>query len=166
MLAQSKTPAAHVGEDQPSPTAAPAQCWSVTSEDFEEESLSNLIIANDWLRAGDIVYVGEKKTIRLGDLVDANDVLLIMTQRSTAFAGAAADGYPGVGETQKNILNAALRGWIALCCPPEFLGVEKIRRHTLTDADLDAAARMAIAVADAIERDTRTVDLFEAGGVA
>jgi hypothetical protein len=39
--------------------------------------------------------------------------------------------------------------------------VTEIRRHILTDADLDAAARVAIAAADAIERDTRTVDMFE-----
>ena len=37
----------------------------------------------------------------------------------------------------------------------------EIRRHVLTDADLDGAARIAIAVADAAERDTRTVDMFE-----
>lgn len=39
--------------------------------------------------------------------------------------------------------------------------VAEIRRHVLTDSDLDAAARVAIAVADSIERDTRTVDMFE-----
>jgi hypothetical protein len=37
----------------------------------------------------------------------------------------------------------------------------EIRRHVLTDSDLDGAARIAIAAADAAERDTRTVDMFE-----
>ena len=39
--------------------------------------------------------------------------------------------------------------------------IAEIRRHTLTDVDLDAGARVAIQIADAAERDTRTVDMFE-----
>ena len=148
MLADKFTPAAHAGEDQSSGAAGEAkaatECWSTTAEDFDSETLSNLIKANDWLRAGDIVYVGEKKAIALGDLVDADDIILLMSQRAAALGGAAADGYPGVIEMHKRILNGALRGWIALCCPPDFLGVEHIRRHSVTDLDLDAAARVVI----------------------
>jgi hypothetical protein len=147
MLAEKLMPAAHAGEDQASRSpevSAAIQLWSTTNEDFDAETLSNLVIANDWLRAGDIVYVGEKKTISLSDLIDADDVILLMGQRSTALAGDAADGYPGVSDMHKRILNGALRGWMALCCPPEFFGIENVRKHTLTDNDLDAAARAVI----------------------
>jgi hypothetical protein len=168
MLADKFTPVAQSGEDQASPAlavrsahwdnvqagiaavasetpaGAPVQCWSTANERFEAETLSNLIIANDWLRAGDIVYVGEKQAIKLSDLINADDVLLIMSERSTKLAGEAADGYPNIVHAQKHLLNAALWGWIALACPPDFLGVQNIRRHSVTDLDLDAAARVVI----------------------
>lgn len=173
MLSQQVDSSAHAGEDQASgalakksahfantqlgiitakaqsqvaATQAPAPCWSTSPspEDFDAESLSNLIIANDWLRAGDIVHFGEKRAIALNELIDADDIILLMNQRAQALAGAAADGYPGVTDTEKKILNGALRGWIALCCLPKFFGIEGIRRHTVTDADLDAAARAVI----------------------
>jgi hypothetical protein len=168
MLAENLNPAAQAGEDQaslapefaaraahltaavagvaaaPAESQASTECWSTSPERFEAESLSNLVIANDWLRAGDIVYVGTKRAVTLADLIDAQDIVLIMSERSTKLAGDAADGYPGVTEKQKRILEAALRGWIALCCPPDFLGVQNIRRYSITDLDLDVAARAVI----------------------
>lgn len=141
--------AAARAESQAAPAAAATERWSTASHDgFDAETLSNLILAHDWLRAGDLVYVGQKKAIALGDLVDAEDILLVMSERSTKLAGAIADGYPGVTESQKRILNAALRGWIALCCPPEFLGVENIRQHRVTDADEKAAEHAVIGGAE------------------
>jgi hypothetical protein len=172
MLAEKITPTSHAGEEQSSSTAggfaarsahwgyvrtglgtdaaaatasaAPVQCWSTVNEGFEAETLSNLIIANDWLRAGDIVYVGEKKAIKLSDLISADDILVLMSQRATALAGDAADGYPNITPKQKDLLSAAVWGFIALACPPDFLGVQNIRRHSVTDLDLGAAARAMI----------------------
>jgi hypothetical protein len=169
MLSENSMPAAHAGEDWVSPelvarsahlvgakvgveaaraarllAAAPVQCWSTVNERFDAESLEALVIANDWLRAGDAVYVADKQAIALSSLCDADDVILIMSQRAAKLAGDAADGYPGVGEQQKKILNGALAGWMALCCEPTFFGFTNVRRHTVTDADLDAAARVVI----------------------
>ena len=59
-------------------------------------------------------------------------------------AGVKAEGYPQVSDESKKLLTAAIAGWITLCCPPEFFGVQNIRKHTLTDLDLDAAARVVI----------------------
>ena len=166
MLAEKSTLAVHAGEEQSSrpasaaefagshyfrrgPAAAPAaaapvQCWSTNNEAFESETLSSLVIMNDWLRAGDIVYVGDQQTIALSALATADDVISFMSHRATVLAGVKAEGYPHVGEKEKKLLTAAIAGWIALCCPPEFFGVENIRKHTLTDLDLDAAARVVI----------------------
>lgn len=171
MLSENSTPAAHAGEEQSSrafearsahlakalvgvqaaqalsqaaAVPAPVQCWSTTNERFDAESLEGLIIANDWLRAGDAAYVADKTAISLNSLCDADDVILIMSQRATKLAGDAADGYPGVSAQEKKILNGALAGWMALCCEPTFFGFTNVRRVTLTDADLDAAARVVI----------------------
>lgn len=146
MLAQYIMPTSHAGEVQASAQEASAHRWSTTNEQFDADSLEALVIANDWLRAGDIVYVGDRKTITLKELINADDIVTIMSQRVTALAGDSADGYPGATDLQKRILNGALAGWIALCCPPTFWGVENVRKHTLTDLDLDAAARAVIGV--------------------
>ena len=99
MLTQENAPVAQSGEDQSSGAlavrsayvdstpagvqaaqaeAAPRLSYFINRPEVDAESLSDLIIKNDWLRVGDIVHVAE------------------------------------------------------------------IRRHTLTDADLDAAARVVI----------------------
>jgi len=168
MLAEKITPTSHGAEDSPSSrdaatgeavsryfrsgpaveapaaAAAPVQYWSTNDERFESETLSSLIITNDWLRAGDIVYVGDQQTIALSDLATADDVVAFMSRRATVLAGVKAEGYPKVSDESKKLLTAAIAGWIALCCPPEFFGVQDIRKHTLTDLDLDAAARVVI----------------------
>lgn len=146
MLTQQTPPAVHGGEEQSSAAAPVAEkCWSTNDEQFEAESLSGLIMANDWLRAGDIVYVGDKKQSVLSDLIDAADVIDLLRDRACDIAGDAADDFPDVTDAEKKMLEAAIHGWIALCCPPTFFGVENIRKHTLTDLDLDAAARAVIA---------------------
>lgn len=159
MLAEKITPASHAGEDQSSPevamraahwekvrTAVTARKgWSTTPEDFDAEALSNLVILNDWLRAGDTVYSADTKKINLADLITADDIIAIMAARAKALVGAElAAGYPDISESNKGIINGALRAWMALCCPPEFFGVENIQPHTVTDMDLDAAARVVI----------------------
>jgi len=159
MLAEKSTPAAHAGEDQVSPEVAQRAAhwenvrtavtqrkgWSTTPEDFDTEALSNLVILNDWLRAGDLVYSADTKQINFADLVTADDIIAIMAARAKALVGAdLAAGYPDICESNKRILNGALRAWMALCCPPEFFGVENIQPHTITDLDLDAAARAVI----------------------
>lgn len=146
MLAQHIPPAVHGGEEQSSAAAPVAEkCWSTNDERFEAESLSGLIMANDWLRAGDIVYVGDKKATALSALCDADDVIDLLRDRASDISGGHATDYPDVTDEEKKLLDAAIAGWIALCCPPTFFGVENIRKHTLTDLDLDAAARAVIA---------------------
>jgi hypothetical protein len=145
MLAQQISPASHAGEEHSScPACGRGKSWSTDNADFDATSLNGLILANDWLRAGDIVYSADKGNAKLSDLIDADDIIILMSQRAAALAGDLANGYPGVSATQKGILNGALAGWIALCCEPQFLATRNVQRHALTDRDLDAAARAVI----------------------
>jgi len=68
MLAQSNPPAVHAGEDQSSPpAAAPAVTYSVEPHEPDAASLNDLVIGNDWLRAGDIIYITETRRHTLTD---------------------------------------------------------------------------------------------------
>lgn len=68
MLAQSNSPAVHAGEDRSSPQAgAPVTSYSVLPIEPEAATLNELVIANDWLRAGDAVYITETRRHTLTD---------------------------------------------------------------------------------------------------
>ena len=69
MLAEKLTPAAHAGEAQVSPTAAPALNFFVNRPEVDADSLTELIVGNQWLRPGDAVFVAE---IRRHVLTDAD----------------------------------------------------------------------------------------------
>jgi len=71
MLAQSNPPAVHAGEDQSSPSGC-QQVMSYATEPREAgadeaETLTQLVIDNDWLRAGDVVYITETRRHTLTD---------------------------------------------------------------------------------------------------
>jgi hypothetical protein len=145
MITANPTLAVHAGEEQTSrPARAVEQRWSVTGEEFDAQSLSHLIIANDWLLAGHVVYACESRVITVRDLISADDVIPLIAQRAKALAGDGAKEYPCVTDIEKRILNGALGGWLALTGLPEFFSVENVRKHTLTDSDLDVAARVVI----------------------
>ena len=100
----------------------PLSCARVSVGHRDTAMLANLIHANDLLDAEGMSYTIGSRVIALSDLVDADDVILIMSERAHKLISADADGYPGVGKMQKGILNGALRAWILLCCPPDCLG--------------------------------------------
>lgn len=108
--------AAFVGE--------PAHRAQSPRADHDAATLSNLVHANDLLAAGDMEFSAGGRTITFADLITADDIVLIMSERAQKLFGPNADGYPGVDKMQKGILDGALRGWIALCCPPDCLGAE------------------------------------------
>jgi len=67
MLAQSNPPAVHAGEDHSSPGAAPVTFYTVEPIEPEAATLNELVIENDWLRAGDVVYITETRRHTLTD---------------------------------------------------------------------------------------------------
>lgn len=68
MLAHENPSAAHAGEDQSSAQpAVSAQVWTTNQPVPDAESLTQLVIENDWLRAGDVVYITETRRHTLTD---------------------------------------------------------------------------------------------------
>ena len=68
MLAEKLTPAAHAGEAQVSPTAIDCHFF-INRPEVDADSLTELIVGNQWLRPGDAIYVAE---IRRHILTDAD----------------------------------------------------------------------------------------------
>lgn len=68
MVSQQFSPAVHAGEERYSqPTAAPVEFYSIEPVEPEAASLNELVIENDWLRAGDVVYVTQTRRHVLTD---------------------------------------------------------------------------------------------------
>jgi hypothetical protein len=68
MLAQSNIKPVHAGEDQSSTARfASVQGYSINQVESDAQTLVELVIDNDWLRAGDVVYVTTTNRIVLID---------------------------------------------------------------------------------------------------
>ena len=71
MLAQSNPPAVHAGEGQSSPPGClPVMSYGTEPrerDELEAETLNQLVIDNEWLRAGDVVYITETRRHTLTD---------------------------------------------------------------------------------------------------
>ena len=68
MLPQSNITPVHAGEDQSSTARfAPVQGYSINPVKSDAQSVVELVIDNDWLRAGDVVYVTTTSRIVLTD---------------------------------------------------------------------------------------------------
>lgn len=123
----------------PAPVAAAEaqECWSRDEEDFNYQSLDDLLGTFDELKPGDIVYVGAAVTPELKSLCDADDVMEIMGERAYDIAGEHADDYPGAGEEAQRALDGLLAGWIAEHCPPNFWTVQNIKPYVLCAEDFE-----------------------------
>lgn len=114
------------------------QCWSANGEDFNYQSLRELLDSHD-LNAGDVVHVGEADHPETRQLIDAEDVIEQMTERAWDIAGEYAMEYPDVSKEAKDELERLLEAWITKHCPPEFFTVKNSVEYTLTTADVEAA---------------------------
>lgn len=64
MLPQQNAPTVHAGEDQ---SSIAHRTYSVVQPEPEADSLNDLVIGNDWLRAGDAVWITETRRHTLTD---------------------------------------------------------------------------------------------------
>lgn len=68
MLAQSNITPVHASEDQSSAARfAAVQGYSINQVESDAQTLVELVIDNDWLRAGDVVYVTTTSRVVLTD---------------------------------------------------------------------------------------------------
>lgn len=112
------------------------ECWSANGEDFNCDTLEELLAENDQLKPGDTIHVGQAVHPDPANYADANDVIDDVACRGCDDGGESADDYAtDVTEEAKAQLNNFLRAWLRTHCPPDFYKVRNTRPYVLTAAD-------------------------------
>lgn len=110
--------------------------WSDNDEDFEYESLEDLLASNDELKAGDTVYMGEAIPPKADDLVRTYDVIDAMSDRAYDMVGEHADGFPDVSDEAVAELKNFLVGWVNKHCQIYFWEVKNSKPYVITAEDM------------------------------
>jgi hypothetical protein len=118
------------------------QTWSLDGEYFAYDSLEELLDNyGDAISYGSTVYVGDKvdaskDTLRL---VDADDIIDMMSERAWDNFGECAEDYPIVSEEARQELNDMLKGWTEKHCKPSFYWIKNVREYVVTEEDVKNA---------------------------
>lgn len=111
--------------------------WSTGEEYYVFDSLDDLIKYDDDIKAGDIVYYGEKGFLAPESFVKTKDVLNIIEERLYAYFGEGADGFAELVEGgAEQELNDLLKAWASKYLVPHFYGVENTKEYIVTEADI------------------------------
>lgn len=125
-------PAASVSAPAP---AESIECWSHNEEDFNAQSLGELIDTHE-LQPGATVWVGEAVHPEPSSLFNTDWLIENMGEAAYDIAGEhGGEDYPNVSDEQVAELEALVVGWIAKCAPPTFWTVKNVRPYVLTAED-------------------------------
>ncbi|KVE34252.1 hypothetical protein [Burkholderia sp. TSV86] len=122
-------------ENNPAPKVQTV--WSANNEDFSCDELCGLLDMHDDLTVGNVVFVGEAKSIPAKHLCDADDVINLIGERAYDEVGEYADDYPDVTAEAIAELDALLAGWIEKHAKPTFYKVVNVREYTIAAADME-----------------------------
>jgi hypothetical protein len=118
------------------------QVWSHDGEYFAYDSLGELLDNyGDDISYGSSVYVGDKVDAYKDSLhlVDADDVVEMISERTWDNFGECAEDYPNVGKEALEELNNMLKGWIEKHCKPSFYWIKNVREYVVTEEDIKNA---------------------------
>jgi len=123
--------------------AEPLECWSHNEEDFNAQSLGELVDTHE-LAPGATVWVGEAVHPEPSSLFSTDWLIENMGEAAYDIAGEhAGEDYPNVSDEQVAELEALVVGWIEKCAPPTFWTVKSVRPYVLTAEDCGAQASTA-----------------------
>lgn len=112
-------------------------CWSHDDEQFNCDSLQQLLTENEDLKPGTTVWKAEKHVIDPTCYVDAGDVIDMLGERAYDDGGDATDHWPDVPNQARQELDALLSAWIDKhCSPAPFFHVMNAQPYIITEADL------------------------------
>lgn len=117
--------------------ATTTECWSTNNEDFNHESLGDLLDSYSDLKSGDVVYRAEAHYPNLRSLVDADWVIESIGERAYDIGGEYTDDYPECTREQAKKLQALLEQWLSECPAPRFYSVKNSQPYTLADGDFE-----------------------------
>lgn len=110
-------------------------CWSVSGDEFDAESLQDLF-DNYELKDGDVVYYGEAVKPTIKQLIDANDICDMLTDRAWDLVGEYAEDFPNVSKEAIAELDSLLQSWLTQHCPINFYQVINTREYVITATDI------------------------------
>jgi hypothetical protein len=110
--------------------------WSVDAENYEYDSLGDLLNAND-LTVGDIAYVADAIPVQVSELIDVDDILECLSEHAYEIAGEATEDYPDVSKQAQQQLQDLLEAWVTEHCPPNFYTVARSEQYIITSEDID-----------------------------
>lgn len=118
-----------------------SECWSSNGEDFNSDSLEDLLDINDHLEVGDTVWKADAVKPDPTSYVSASDVIELISERASDDGGEYAEDFPDVSKEAATELDELLAGWIKKhCAEPRFYLVLNPAEYTLTADDLSRAA--------------------------
>lgn len=117
---------------------APDYVWSLNDEDFQYDSLDDLLCSNDDIEAGRVVYRGIRQEQDAGTFTpDADNVIEHMGVNAYDVVGEHAEFWPDPTEAAREELETFLKEWARKHCGPcPFYGVGKTEPYTVTQEDL------------------------------
>lgn len=112
------------------------EAWSTNDEDYNYLSLCDLLNNNDYLEAGDTVYVGSASKPKPSDLVNVDWVIDQFANAAFDFGGEFAENVlDNVDETAKKELESILEYWAAKHLKIEFYQVFDTKPYVLKGED-------------------------------
>lgn len=125
----------HEATPYQAPVAKELTAWSANGEEFNADSLEDLLDMNDELTIGSKVYFGVPEYPSTTQLCDADDVIEMIGERAYDLAGEYADGFPDVADEARAELDTLLAAWISKHCQPTFYTVSQVQSRLLTALD-------------------------------
>jgi uncharacterized protein YfdQ (DUF2303 family) len=119
------------------------KCWSLDEEQFNYESLDELIQGiydlHGSVEPGWVVSFGTAHKPDAADFVDADRVIDDMGDAASDVGGEFAEDFPSVSPEARKELNDFLEAWARKHCEVTFFTVDNVQKYTITQADIDAA---------------------------
>ena len=110
--------------------------YSADGEDFQYESVQEILDNYEDLVAGDLIHVAEKHDADVTTLVDADDITEMLGERAWDNFGECAEDFPDVSKEAKMELNMLLSGWITKNCKVNFWWVRNVKTYVITEEDM------------------------------
>lgn len=117
------------------------KCWSHNNEEFNYESLEELI---QWLHddkaleVGRVVYFSIANKPDAGQFVSAESVIDNMASAAWDVGSEYAEDFPDVTPDARKELEEFLEAWARKHCEVNFFTVSGVQEYVITQADIDA----------------------------
>ena len=112
--------------------------YSDNEEYWHGYSLSE-VIQNGDLKAEDTVWTGIAEDFDTTSLIDASDIIDLLSERAYDNLGECAEDFPNVSKEAVKELNDFLKDWISRNDNAPYYHVKNVEEIILTQADIDEA---------------------------